>query len=91
MPQTNLPQQEASNIVGLEAHVVKMNLIHGGKCLQDQDYKATWRTTIAAQWTVRRFNDALFNVKKTNPDYAVLELLKHEVRVLEKEMETRDV
>lgn len=91
MLQTNPQQQEVSNLAGLEAHIVKMRLIHGGKCLQDQDFKVTWRTTIAAQWTVRRFNDALFNVKKTNPDYAVLELLKHEIRTLEKEMAAKDV
>lgn len=91
MPQTNSQQHEVGNIAGLEAHVVRMNLIHGGKCLQDQDYEHTWRNTIAAQWTVRRFNDALFNVKKTNPDYAVLELLKHEIRVIEKEMAAKNV
>lgn len=90
MSQTTPQQQEGGNMAALENRVVKLNLIHGRQCLQDQEYSETWESTIEGQEAVKTFNRALFEMKETNIPEAVLELLKYEIRMLEKEMVAAD-
>ena len=67
MLQTNPQQQEVSNMAGLEAHIVKMRLVHGGKCQQDLAEIKTFGDTQGRLAALANLKSAIEEFKQVAP------------------------